>query len=243
MRLDKFICDTINITRNQAKTKISSGVVLVDGVVVKSSSYKVDESKSVVTVEGQVLQYNKYVYIMMNKPHGVLSAAKDSKCKTAIDLLSEEDKRHDLFIAGRLDKDTTGFLLITNDGDFAHSILSPKKHIFKTYFVTLQHNDVEGYEKLFSDGIILDDGYKCKTAEFEYIEGNHCKLKISEGKFHQIKRMFHSLGNEVVALSRIAMGDLFLDEGLKEGEYKYLTDKEVQKIMCNFTKKTSSNFG
>lgn len=236
MRIDKYICDTINITRTQAKNKISSGNVLVDGEVIKSSSFQVDEKKSVVTVDGVTVAYNKYVYIMMNKPAGILSATKDNKGQTAIDLLAEKDKRHDLFIAGRLDRDTTGFLLITNDGDFAHSILSPKKHIYKTYLVTLEHNDFSGYKEAFADGVILEDGYKTKAAEFTPLGNCQCYLRISEGKFHQIKRMFLALGNKVIALSRVAMGDMALDNKLKSGEYRYLSVREVEKIMHKIDK-------
>lgn len=231
MRIDKYICDTINITRNQAKSKISSGAVTVDGIVLRSSSFQVNEKSSIVCVDGKRIEYKKYVYIMMNKPSGVLSAAKDKKCETAIDLLKTEDKRHDLFIAGRLDKDTTGFLLITNDGNFAHDILSPKKHIMKTYLVNLEHNNVEGYEENFKKGILLEDGYETKSAEFVHLGECLAKLKISEGKFHQVKRMFAALGNKVIGLSRIAMGDLPLDEDLDFGEYRYLNDAEVGLII------------
>ena len=230
MRIDKYICDTINITRTQAKTKISKGLVVVDGIVVKTSSMHINEKLAKVFVDGVELNYNKYVYIMMNKPKGVLSASKDSKGKTAIDLLLPDDRKHDLFIAGRLDKDTTGFLLITNDGDFAHNILSPKKHVMKTYLVTLEHDNFEGYTEKFEDGIVLGDGYKCKPAEFEKMSNNICKLQISEGKFHQIKRMFETLGNRVVDLKRIAMGELFLDESLIEGDYKFIDASGVEKI-------------
>lgn len=240
MRIDKFICDTINITRTQAKNKISSGNVFVNGSAVKSSSLQINENVDEVCVDGNLLTYRKYVYIMMNKPEGVLSATSDKTCKTAIDLLNDEDKRHDLFIAGRLDKNTTGFLLITNDGDFAHSILSPKKHIYKTYFVTLKYDDFSGYADMFSKGIVIDGGYKCKPAELFGVEKNTCYLKISEGKFHQIKRMFSTLGNEIVALHRVAMGDLQLDNSLKPGDYRYLSAKELDSFLCKITKNDPS---
>ncbi len=232
MRIDKFICDTINITRTQAKAKISSGNVFCDGVCVRSSSFQVDEKSSKIIVDGKEINYEKFVYIMMNKPAGVLSATKDNKTKTAIDLLKESDRKHDLFVAGRLDKDTTGFLLITNDGDFAHNILSPKKHVLKTYIVTLEHSDYEGYKDAFKKGIVLEDGYTCKPADFIETSDGKCMLKISEGKFHQIKRMFLSLNNKVVSLSRVAMGNLELDQRLNFGEYKFLTAEELEKIMA-----------
>lgn len=239
MRIDKYICDTINITRTAVKQKISRGCVYVDGVRVRSGSLQIDVDVNVVEIDGVKLDYNKYVYIMMNKPAGVLSASQDKKCKTAIDLLDEKDKKKDLFIAGRLDKDTTGFLLITNDGDFAHNILSPKNHIFKTYLIEMEHNHVEGYEESFSEGIEIDGGYKCKSAEFKYIGGHMCTVCICEGKFHQIKRMFEALDNKVMSLKRIKMGSIPLDENLKEGEYRYLSSEEVEQIMNKLHKKTS----
>lgn len=235
MRIDKYICDTINITRTQAKNKISKGVVWVDGVRVRSGSLQVDET-ACVEVDGIKLNYNKYVYIMMNKPAGVISASSDSRSKTAIDLLNDEDKRHDLFIAGRLDKDTTGLLLITNDGGFAHDILSPKKHVFKTYQVELEHACKPDYKACFEDGVILEDGYKCKPAIIDITGDRSCLLKINEGKFHQIKRMFEAMGNCVVALKRIAIDFLELDEDLKPGEYRYFNDLEVEKFMNKITK-------
>ena len=243
MRIDKFICDTINITRTQAKSKISSGCVFVNGERVKSSSFKVDENCDSVLIDGNEISYNKFVYIMMNKPAGVLSATEDKKSKTAIDLLDEKDKRHDLFVAGRLDKNTTGFLLLTNDGDFAHSILSPKKHVFKTYKVGLLNPVEESYPLMFREGIILEDGYKCKSGEFYKLGEKSCLLRISEGKFHQIKRMFISLGNEVVFLSRVAMGDLLLDSSLSEGEYRYIDHIELEKIMNKITKNDLESIG
>ncbi len=241
MRIDKYICDTINITRTAVKQKISKGCVYVDGQRVRSSSIHVDENNCVVEIDGKKIEYNKYVYIMMNKPSGVISASSDKKCLTALDLLKDQDRKKDLFVAGRLDKDTTGFLLITNDGDFAHNILSPKKHIFKTYLVTLEHNIVDGYKQAFADGIELDGGYKCKSAFFEYIGKNCCKVEICEGKFHQIKRMFESLGNKVVSLKRIKMSDVELDSDLKEGEYRHLSSKEIEIFMNKMHKNDANN--
>lgn len=239
MRIDKFICDSINITRTQAKNKISKGCVYVDGIRVRSASLQVDEKHCTVTLDGTPVTYSKYVYIMMNKPAGVLSASVDKHTKTAIDLLNDVDKRQDLFIAGRLDKNTTGLLLITNNGEFAHMILSPKKHIFKTYLVQLKNDVDDTYTQKFEQGIVLEDGYLCKSARYKYLTPNTCQLEIREGKFHQIKRMFASLGNEVVGLKRIAMGDLTLDESLKLGEYRYLSECEIK----NFVNKIYKNEG
>lgn len=238
MRIDKFICDSINITRTQAKKIISLGSVYVDGTLVRSGSQQVDENHSNVTIDGTSISYNRFVYIMMNKPKGVLSATKDNNCKTAIDLLNESDRRHDLFIAGRLDKNTTGLLLITNDGKFAHDILSPKKHVIKTYHIILKDKCDDYYGQAFNDGIVIDDNYKCKPAEFIKLSDYECILKIQEGKFHQIKRMFESFGNKVVELDRTSMGNLTLDNTLKHGEYRYLTDKEIKEFVNKITKNT-----
>lgn len=237
MRIDKFICDNINITRTQVKQKISRGCVFVNGVRVRTASQQVDENDAVV-MDGSRVLYNKFIYIMMNKPAGVISASSDKNCKTAIDLLDVKDKRKDLFVAGRLDKDTTGFLLITNDGDFAHNILAPKNHIYKTYEVKLEHGEVSGYAEKFENGIELDDGYLCKPAQFEYRGDCVCLLKICEGKFHQVKRMFESLGNKVIALKRVKMSEVALDEALEPGQYRKLTDRELQFLMGKVHKTT-----
>lgn len=236
MRIDKYICDTINITRSQARRRISCGRVFANGVRVRSSSLQVDENSCTVTMDGQPIKYTRYVYFMMNKPGGVLSASSDRHAKTALELLRDEDRRADLFIAGRLDKDTTGFLLITNDGDFAHALLSPRKHIYKTYEVLLKHGDFDGYRSAFEKGVELEDGYVCKPAEFIPFGNNRCLLKISEGKFHQIKRMFRALGNEVLKLRRTAMGDVILDENLKPGEYRPLKPSEYELFLNKITK-------
>ena len=172
----------------------------------------------------------------MNKPKGVLSATMDRHAMTALDLIDQKDRYSDLFIAGRLDKDSTGFLLITNDGAFAHDLLSPKRHVNKTYEVLLSHDDFYGYEQAFKKGIVLDDGYVCKPAVFTALTECRCIIKIYEGKFHQIKRMFKSLGNEVVNLKRIAMGDVSLDPCLKEGEYRRLTDEEYELFLNEINK-------
>ncbi len=237
MRIDKYICDTINITRTQVKQKISKGQVFVNGERVRNASLNVDENSCKVTLDGEELAYNKYVYIMMNKPGGVISPSSDKKCTTAIDLLSHEDKRKDIFVAGRLDKDTTGFLLLTNDGDFAHKILSPKNHIYKTYVAQLEHDNVEDYKRRFEEGVEIDGGYVCKAASFERIGECQCSLEICEGKFHQVKRMFESLGNKVLSLKRVKIGGVTLDETLEEGEYRYLSDEEIEKIMNKIDKK------
>lgn len=201
---------------------------------------KVDAEKSVITVNGKPLFYKEFIYIMMNKPQGVVSATNDPKTKTVIDLVPESLKRKNLFPAGRLDKDTVGFMLITDDGDFAHRILSPSKHVEKTYIAHLRDSLTEEGRRILENGAVLSDGTECMDARVEITdeEGKQVKITIREGKYHQIKRMFASVGNEVVFLKRIAMGGLPLDESLGEAECREITVKELEmiekgKLYCN----------
>lgn len=199
---------------------------MVNGSVCKNSSEHFSSQDSI-SLNGVLKNYQRNVYIMMNKPEGVISASKDGKSKTALDLLPPDLYRKDLFIAGRLDKNTTGFLLITNDGEFAHNILSPKKHIFKTYLVRLQ-KPLNGSEiDLFAKGITIGK-LQCKPAILEVRGENEARITICEGKFHQIKRMFHAVDNEVVSLHREKMGGLFLDKKLLPGQARYITDDELK---------------
>lgn len=237
MRIDKYICDSLNVTRTQAKQLLSKGRVSVDGVCVRSSSTQVNDATAVVSVDSKIISYDKLVYIMMNKPSGVISASSDKSATTAIDLILPEDRKKDLFVAGRLDKDTTGFLLITNDGDFAHNILAPKNHIYKTYYVILENPIEESYRSEFEKGVVIDQGIVCKPARFEPVNEKECRLEICEGKFHQVKRMFASLGNKVVSLKREKISDISLDETLKQGEYRRLSDEELKILMNKITKK------
>ena len=231
MRIDKYICDNINISRSGVKGIISSGGVSINGQTVKSPSVHVIPGQDSVRVNGKVIEYDKYKYYMMNKPTGVVSARTDSKMTAALDLIDESDKRSDLFIAGRLDRNTTGFLLITNNGDFAHEMLSPKKHVSKTYLVTLRDGASEKYAERFAEGIVLDDGYVCRPAQYRVLGEHECELIIHEGKFHQIKRMFAALGNSVTELKRTAIGNLKLDETLAPGEYRRLETSEIEEIL------------
>lgn len=227
-RLDKLVSDFFKITRKQAKADISGGNITVNGQVIRRSSVHCSTSDLICRngVEGK---YQKYVYIMMNKPEGVLSATKDTRAKTAVDLLPEDLYQRDLFVAGRLDKNTTGFLLLTNDGDFAHKILSPKKHVPKTYVATLEkeirNEDVAAFQK----GIRLKD-FVCKPAKLEPCGCKKARVTIVEGKFHQIKRMFHSIDNEVISLHRCQMGELALDVNLLPGQARYILDEELSLI-------------
>ncbi len=227
-RLDKLVCDLFKVTRKQAKSDIAAGNITVNGIVVRKSSEHFLTSDEIARC-GIVGCYQKFVYIMMNKPDGVLSATRDRHTKTALDLLPEQMRQRDLFVAGRLDKNTTGFLLITNDGDFAHNILSPKKHIAKTYIASLRDPLDESAIVKFRQGVELSD-FTCKPAVLEILEPHLARIKVVEGKFHQIKRMFGAVGNEVLSLHRSSMGDLELDPALQSGEARYITDDELERL-------------
>ena len=232
-RLDKIIASQGKYSRSEVKKLVKAGLVRVNGSVVKSSDIKCDVNTDEIIVDGVTLNYKKHIYIMLNKPKGVISATEDASQKTVIDLVPPELKRAGLFPAGRLDGDTTGFVLITDDGDFAHKILSPKNHIFKTYFARLQHeltvSDIETLEK----GITLADGTILKEAKVEIVENSETpliKIMICEGKYHQVKRMFAATGNKVIELHRSKMGELELDSNLKPGECREITPEELIKV-------------
>lgn len=228
MRLDKFLSEANLGTRSQVKDLIRRGVVTVNGVPVKSADSKVDEEADTVCVRGQPVRYRKFFYYMLNKPPGIVSATRDKLSATVIELLRPEHRRFDLFPAGRLDKDTEGFLLLTNDGELAHRLLSPKKHVDKTYRVSIDHGlsgeDVQRLEQ----GV--DIGEDCLTlpAKVQQMEENVILLTIQEGKFHQVKRMLMAVDNSVTALKRISFGGIALDNKLKPGEYRELTEDEVK---------------
>ncbi len=232
-RLDKLIASQGLLSRNDVKNMVKRGEVFVNGLVVKDSSLKVSYEDDI-KIKGESLSQTKYIYIMLNKPKGVVSASEDKRDKTVVDILPDELKRKNLFPAGRLDKDTTGFSLITDDGDFAHRILSPARHVDKTYIATVSDRiDYEKAKKAFADGVILGDGTVLLSAELELInesEKQIFKVVIKEGKYHQIKRMFASLGTNVVELKRIAIGGLLLDTTLKEGEARIINEDELNLI-------------
>lgn len=232
-RLDKIIASQGKLSRSDVKKMIKGGRITVDGTVPKTADIKIDAEKSVITVDGKALNYKKHIYIMLNKPQGVISASNDKTQKTVVDLVPAELYRDGLFPAGRLDGDTVGFVLITDDGDFAHRILSPKNHIMKTYHATLRapltDEDIEHFKK----GVELSDGTLCLEAEVRMLpdtESPTAEVKICEGKYHQVKRMFAALGNKVVYLKRVKMGQLDLDSALAEGQCRELTDYELTLI-------------
>ncbi len=229
-RLDKILASQGTLSRKEVKEMIKKGRIILNGTVVKDSSVKIDENKDVVSVDGTPITLKKHIYIMLNKPQGVVSASDSDKDETVVDLVPDELYRKGLFPAGRLDKDTTGFVLITDDGDFAHRILSPKNHIFKTYIAGLEHNLSDEDIKSLENGITLGDGTVLKEAKVEVIEGKdkpYVRIMICEGKYHQVKRMFAATGNKVVSLHRSKMGKLELDNSLKPGECREITPEEL----------------
>ncbi len=231
MRLDKFLSSQTAYSRSDIKRLIKSGAVAVDNVTAKTADQKIDENKSVITLNGEVVGFKSHVYLMLNKPEGVVSATEDRSLPTVVDLIGEDFSHRELFPAGRLDRDTTGFVLLTDDGDFAHKILSPKNHVPKTYEAVLNIPAPENAEEVFEKGVVLSDGTPCLSARLSFKSDRlHPTIVIREGMYHQIKRMFASLGCHVVSLKRVKMGDLYLDENLKPGEYRELTAVEISQI-------------
>ncbi|MCY6484399.1 pseudouridine synthase [Clostridium aestuarii] len=230
-RLDKVLSNLGYGSRKEIKTLVKKGEVEVDGEVVKDSSMKIEPNENTIKVHGEAINYREYIYLIMNKPDGVVSATYDKYDETVIDLLEYEDTVLDPFPVGRLDKDTEGLLLITNDGKLNHRLTSPKHHVDKVYYAEINKVVDEDDIKAFKEGITIDDGYKCMPAKLEIISadenGSEINLTIQEGKFHQVKRMFEARGKEVVYLRRIKMGKLDLDESLSEGEYRELTEEEI----------------
>ncbi len=228
-RFDKIIANQFNVSRKDARTAIRRGKGLVDGQALKDPSVLVDVTSEIVFC-GEKLQYKRFVYILMNKPKGVLSASNDKNRKTVIDLVPEEWRRSGLFPVGRLDKDTTGLLIITNDGEFGHKVINPNKNIEKIYVATLDGAVTKEMEKTFSDGVVLADGTVCKSAKLEALSENKARITIREGKYHQIKRMFGTVGLGVNELKRITIGGLQLPEDLREGKCRLLKTEEISLI-------------
>lgn len=226
IRLDKIIADAGVASRREAKDLVKAGRVKVDGAIAASAEAKYDPDKCTVLVDGQPLDYKQFRYLMMNKPNGVLSATEDGCQETVIDLLPESLRKQELFPVGRLDKDTTGLLLLTNDGGFSHSVISPKRHVAKVYRAAvtgvLDESDIEA----FRQGLVLSDGTECMPAELEIVRPSVGLATVYEGKYHQVKRMFASRGKHVTALHRVSIGGLRLDESLKPGQYRELSEDE-----------------
>ena len=227
-RLDKIISNLGYGSRKEIKALVKKGLVKVDGEVVKDNGVLIDPEKSVININGEDLFYREYIYLMMNKPDGVISATYDNREETVIDLLEVEHQVFNPFPVGRLDKDTVGLLLLTNDGELNHRLISPKWHVDKVYYAKIDKAVDEKDVEAFKNGITLDDGYKCKEGKLEIInssnEGAEVMVTIQEGKYHQVKRMFEALGKTVVYLKRTEFGGLPLDQELEEGEYRELTE-------------------
>ena len=239
MRIDKMLANIGYGSRKEVKKLLKTGAVKVDGIIIKDAKQHVDPEQQMITVYGEEVEYKEFIYLMMNKPPGILSATEDDRQETVVDILQEEDQIFAPFPVGRLDKDTEGLLLLTNDGQLAHRLLSPKKHVPKTYFAIIQGEVTESDVEAFQQGVVLDDGYHTKPGDLEILTSgaiSEIKLTITEGKFHQVKRMFESVGKRVTYLKRLTMADLVLDETLELGEYRELTEEELEGLL-NYEKK------
>lgn len=230
-RLDKLLAATGRWSRREVKGLVKAGRVLVDGVPAAAPEQKLDPDRSRVLVDGEEAVFREFTYVMLNKPAGVLSATEDARQETVLDLLPPELRRRGLFPVGRLDKDSEGLLLLTNDGDLAHRLLSPKCHVDKVYYIRTDAPLTEEDRAAFAGGVLLADGTECLPAGLELLgDGREALVTLHEGKFHQIKRMIASRGAAVCRLKRLSMGTLVLDEGLRPGGFRLLTEEEVMKI-------------
>ncbi len=229
MRLDKFLCDTAGLTRTEAKNAVKKGQIAVNGQVQKAADFKVKETTDTVTFQGKPLSYAAFHYYILHKPAGVITATEDKKESTVMDILREE-KVKNLFPVGRLDKDTEGLLLITDDGELAHNLLSPKKHVDKEYLVKVRDSISEEDCRKLSEGVDIGDEKPTAPAKVERVAEKEILLTIREGRFHQVKRMLQAVGNEVLYLKRLSMGSLRLPEDLEKGAYRPLSEEEIYKI-------------
>ncbi len=244
MRLDRFFSSQEICSRREVQKALRMGLVTVNGAVIRQADFKVDPQSDRIFLSGNEISYCPMVYLMMNKPAGVVSATEDKKQKTVLDLVPPQLFRSDLFPAGRLDKDTTGFVLLTNDGDFAHRILSPKNHIEKAYHAVVEHAVTKADIDAFAGGIALKSGEQCMPARLTVLDilpdGKVCcEVVLCEGKYHQIKKMFAARGNFVTALRRIRMGFLPLDTALPEGGCRALTQDELALLTLQKPEKSS----
>ncbi len=241
MRLDRYLANMGCGSRSEVKRLIRSGSATVNEQPIRNESFQINPGSDVVVCWGAEVVYRKYVYLMLNKPAGVVSATEDPKERTVLDLLDSKYLNKGIFPVGRLDKDTEGLLILTNNGELGHKLLSPKKKVPKGYFVKVSEAISPKDKESFRNGIILDDGYQTRPAELKIIRsvGNYeAMVIIEEGKYHQIKRMFQALGNKVLYLKRLTMGGLSLDPELKTGDYRELTREEINTIMGSFINNT-----
>ena len=226
MRLDKFFSQTGTLTRSQAQKQLKLGKVTVNGETIKKADYKVDPDKDEIRYNDDKIVYRRFVYIMMNKPRGVVSATEDRDQKTVLDLLPEDLLKFDLFPCGRLDKDTTGLVVLTNDGISAHNALSPKKHVEKKYSFETADTYSDADVTAIESGITLKDGYSTKPCKIERISETEGYIYLTEGKYHEIKRLFGARSNKITKLERIGFGKLEIGD-LPEGAWRYLTEEEI----------------
>lgn len=229
MRLDKFLANAGIGTRSEVKQYVKKGLIQVNGTTVKKADLNISESEDEILYQNKKITLQKCFYYMMNKPQGVISATEDNFQKTVLDLLGN-DKRTDLFPVGRLDKDTEGLLLITNDGELAHKLLSPKRHVSKIYYACIQGKVTEADVNAFKEGLPIDEDFTALPANLKILksdEKSEIEVEIFEGKFHQVKRMFQAIGKKVLFLKRLSMGTLLLDPELKTGDYRPLTAVEL----------------
>lgn len=232
-RLDKIIASTGRWSRREVKGLIRQGRVLVDGLPPRSPEEKADPEQAEITVDGEALAYRRYTWVMLNKPAGYLSATEDGRGATVLDLLPQELQRRGLFPVGRLDKDTEGLLLLTNEGGLAHDLLSPRHHVDKVYRARTAGRLTEADCRAFAEGMTLEDGTVCQSAELEILsagEESEALVTLREGKFHQVKRMLAQRGKPVVYLERLRMGNLTLDGALERGQFRFLTEEELEAL-------------
>lgn len=228
MRIDKFLSEQGVASRKEAAKAAKSGGVLVNGVAVKDLSTHIDPETARVFYLGRRIEYHKFIYVMLNKPEGYVSATDDKSLPYVTELLPDELRKRELFPVGRLDRDTVGMMILTDDGQMAHALLSPKRHVEKKYFFTAKVPMREGVEKDFREGITLADGYECKSAEIDLQPDRMGGvITLTEGKYHQIKRMVAAEDNRVMTLERISFGGIELDKSLARGEWRYLTEDEI----------------
>ena len=231
MRIDKFISEQAGVSRSDAKTMLKKGQIVVNGVAVKSADFKLDPEKDSVVISGKEISYRKFMYIMLNKPDGVICATRDGLSATVLELISPELRRKGLFPAGRLDKDTEGFVFITDDGALAHKMLSPKNHVEKEYIVTLERPAEERYIDIFANGMTIDGGEECLPAKLTMTKEPHVvRLVLHEGKYHQVKRMMEAVGNRVTHLKRVRMGGIELDPTLAAGKCREISEEELERL-------------
>lgn len=229
IRIDKYLCDNAGLSRSEAKKAVLSSKVTINNIPVKRCEAKLLEGTDTVTLNGDPIIYEKYSYYMLNKPSGYVSANSDSREKTVIELFSSEKKKN-LACVGRLDKDTTGLLLVTNDGELIHKLISPRKNVFKDYLVTIVKPLTVEDIKALEEGVDINDPTLTKPAKVRVIDNYNIILSITEGRFHQVKRMLIAVGNAVVKLKRISEGSLKLDDSLSEGQYRKLTPDEIDML-------------